>query len=307
MLAQTRGLAIGPDELVITRGSQMALYLLGAALLERGDTVAVESLGYEPAWSAFAAHGGQIRAVPLDEHGLAVDALFKSPPPRAVYVTPHHQYPTTVPLSADRRVALLAWAAKHRVAIIEDDYDNEYHYDGRPLLPLAAADRHGSVATVGTLSKVVAPGLRIGWIAAPTAVVERIAKLRAVVDGQGSLPTEAAVAELLEDGELQRHIWRTKRAYHRRRDALVDALKRQLPDTLSFEVPAGGMALWTTVDPSVDVQAWADAARAKGVAVTVGRQYAVDRRARPNLRLGFARHTETELSRAVKRLASCRR
>ncbi|MEM6997153.1 MAG: PLP-dependent aminotransferase family protein, partial [Myxococcota bacterium] len=288
-------------------GSQMALYLLAGVLVDPGDRVAVEAFGYEPAWGAWLAHGATLSAIGVDGNGMDVDTLARRTPPRAVYLTPHHQYPTTVPLAADRRLKLLRWADEHRVALIEDDYDNEYHYDGQPLLPLAAGDRRGSVAYVGTLSKVVAPGLRIGWVVGPPNLLARIRALRSLVDAQGGLPVEAAVAELLEDGELQRHIWRTKRAYHERRDALAEALREHLGGALSFRVPAGGMALWADVDPSIDVDAWASAARARGVLVGTGQKFALDGKPCPHLRLGFARHEPAELREAIRTLTKALR
>ena len=216
-----------------------------------GDVVAVEALGYRPAWSALAATGARLVPVPVDEHGLDVDALEALAARerlRAVYVTPHHQYPTTVMLDAGRRLRLLELARTHRIAVIEDDYDFEFHYEGRPVLPLAAADRHAVVVYIGTLSKILAPPLRLGFIVAPPLLIERLAELRLSIDRQGDQVVECAVAELIEDGELQRHVRRMRRIYQARRDALVAAVRKRLGGALGFEVPAGGMALWARAD-----------------------------------------------------------
>jgi len=132
-------------------------------------------------------------------------------PLRAVYVTPHHQYPTTVTLKAARRLALLDLARARRMAIIEDDYDHEFHYDGRPVLPLASADPSGLVVYIGTLSKILAPGLRVGYLVAPPPVLESVGAIRSLLDIQGDLATEAAVATLIEEGELERHVARVRR------------------------------------------------------------------------------------------------
>lgn len=139
----------------------MALDLLARSLLKPGDMVAVEAFGYRPAWDALRLAGAELHPILVDEKGLDVDGLqrlLRQTPVRAVYVTPHHQYPTTVTLSPQRRQQLLALAQRHRFVIIEDDYDHEFHYDGRPVLPLASADEAGVVASLGTLSKVLAPG-----------------------------------------------------------------------------------------------------------------------------------------------------
>lgn len=305
MLARTRGLPIEADDVLITRGSQMALALVARALVTPGDEIAVERWGYAPAWDAFEHAGARLRGVDVDHHGLDVDALAERTP-RAVYVTPQHQYPTMVSLDASRRLRLLDWAARERVAIIEDDYDNEYHYDGQPLHPLAALDRRGSVIYIGTLSKVLAPGLRIGWVVAPRNLIETMVRLRRAFDGQGGLSIEAAVAELLEDREVQRHIWRTRRLYAERRDALVEALQTHLGDTLSFQVPAGGLALWARIEDGPRADPWATRAVQRGVRVTTGRRYALGRRPTQHLRLGFARHTPTELHQAIRVLMRAR-
>jgi len=307
MLSARRGLAATPDSVLVTRGSQMALDLVARALLAPGDVVAVEALGYRPAWEALRRAGAQLVPVPVDAGGLRTDALAALAARtrvRAVYVTPHHQYPTTVTLPAGRRLALLALARTHRIAILEDDYDHEFHYEGRPVLPLASADRAGVVVYVGTLSKILAPGLRLGFLVAPAPLVERVATLRTYVDRQGDLGMEAAVAELLEDGEVLRHAHRVRRVYLERRDTLAAALRRALGGALRFDVPAGGIALWTRAARGIDTDAWAERALARGVAVQTGRRFAFDGRARQTLRLGFAPLTPAELREAVRRLAA---
>jgi GntR family transcriptional regulator/MocR family aminotransferase len=220
---------------------------------------------------------------------------------RAVYVTPHHQYPTLATMAAPRRLALLELARRHRFAVIEDDYDHEFHYEGRPVLPLASADAAGVVITVGTLSKIFAPGLRVGWVVAPPPVVGSLARLRSHLDGQGDLPLEAALAELMEDGVVQRHARRARRIYRARRDYLVAALGRRLSDQLAFQVPSGGMALWARVR-GVNADAWSEAALARGLSVRSARHFALDGRSRPYLRLGYASLNERELAEAVRRL-----
>lgn len=307
MLGEARGLAVGPDDLLVTRGSQMAIALASVTLLAPGDAVAVEALGYPPVWEACRLAGLRLVPVPVDAGGLDVGALaakVRVERIRAVYLTPHHQYPTTVTLAPARRQALLDLARRERLLVLEDDYDNEFHHDGRPIAPLAAADGAGVVLYVGTLSKVLAPGLRLGFAAGPREAIERLLARRLVLDRQGDLAVEAAVAELLEDGEVQRTVWRARRAYLARRGALAEALRRELPGALRFALPAGGMALWCRAAPGIDVDRWGEAALARGVAVQVGSHFAFDRRPRPFLRLGFGRHDERELREAVRRLAA---
>ncbi|MCA9579965.1 MAG: PLP-dependent aminotransferase family protein, partial [Myxococcales bacterium] len=196
----------------------------------------VEGLGYRPAWEALRATGAQLVPVPVDEHGLQVDrlaALAERVPLRALYLTPHHQYPSTAVLGAPRRLQLIALARQHRFALIEDDYDHEFHYEGRPILPLAARAPE-SVAYVGTLSKVLAPGLRLGWLVAPSPLREAIIARRSVVDRQGDLVLEEALAELLDEGEVARHVLRMRGLYEQRRDFTVERLRETFGETLSF-------------------------------------------------------------------------
>ncbi|WP_224363535.1 MocR-like pyridoxine biosynthesis transcription factor PdxR [Hyalangium versicolor] len=309
MLASVRGLAATPDSLLVTRGSQGALYLAARTLVRPGDRVAVEALGYHPAWQALRSVGAQLVPIPVDDEGLRVDKLEAAAARqglRAVYLTPHHQYPTTVTLSPARRLALLAWARTSGCALIEDDYDHEFHYDGRPVLPLASTDQANVVIYVGTLSKVLAPGLRVGFLFAPTPFIRRATSIRAVVERQGDLVAEYALAELLEEGELQRHVRKMRGVYLSRRDALVEALSQELSGALDFTVPAGGMTLWARCAPKLDAAVWARRARDAGVWFSHGGQYTFDGQPFPALRLGFAGLKETELREAVRRMARAR-
>jgi GntR family transcriptional regulator/MocR family aminotransferase len=310
MLASTRGLAPTADNVCITRGSQMAIALLAHTLLRPGDVIAVEQLGYRPAWESFRLAGARIVGIPVDERGLCVDALERMiarHPIRALYVTPHHQFPTTVTLAAGRRIQLLELARTHRFAIIEDDYDHEFHYDGRPVVPLASADTAGVVAYVGTFSKVLAPGLRLGYIAAPAPLIDQVAAHRSCIDTQGDQVLEYALAELLEEGVVQRHIRRIRREYGARRDCLVASLREQVGDHVAFTVPAGGIALWLRAKRGVDVDAWARAAKRRGAMIVTAGAFTLDRRPQPFVRLGFASLNPAELREGVRRLASALR
>jgi GntR family transcriptional regulator/MocR family aminotransferase len=306
MLSSTRGLAARADEVFVTRGSQMALALVARAIVSPGDVVAVEQLGYRQGWEALRAAGARLIPLPLDEEGVSADALqdlTRRERVRAVYLTPHHQYPTTVTLAAGRRLRLLELARAQRIAIVEDDYDHEFHYDGRPVLPLASVDQAGVVVYIGTLSKVLAPGLRVGYVVAPPALVDRLAAHRAFIDVQGDYGIEGAVAELLDEGEVQRHVRRVRRIYMARRDALVRAIASELGGALVPRPAPGGIAIWAEVGRGIDVEAWAARARDAGVLFHTAKHFAFDGRPRPFVRLGFASMNEQEMQEAVRRMA----
>lgn len=305
MLSVTRAVAATPETIVVTRGSQMALYLVAKALIRPGDLVVVENPGYRPAWEAFRLAGARLLPLAVDRAGIDVDELAKIAAResiRAVYVTPHHQYPSTVTLSAARRLELLHLANKHRIAIVEDDYDHEFHYEARPVLPLASTDATGTVIYIGTLSKVLAPGLRIGYVVAPRPLVEAVIAYRSFVDLQSDLAVEAAVADLLESGEVQRHIRRARRLYLKRRDAMVDHLKKDLGAALSFEPPTGGIALWAHVAPEIDLLSWEQQGLEAGVIFQTGRRFSFGE-VLHCVRLGYGLRTEAEIGEAVRRMA----
>ena len=305
MLTSTRALPASAETVFVTRGSQMALDLIARALLGAGDVVAVEGLGHPGAWAALRLTGASLVPVPVDAHGVNVAALAslaEQRPLRAIYLTPHHQFPTTSVLPAARRMALLELARQYRAVIIEDDYDHEFHYDGRPVLPLASRDEAGVVIYVGTLSKVLAPGLRIGYLVAPAAVIARITELRVATDLQGDQAHECAVAELFEDGDLVRHVRRMRRVYRSRRDTLVEALGTHLGSAIQVRPAPGGMALWARVDPSIDLDRWAELGLEHGVGFLSGRRYAFDGGPVHAVRLGFTPLDEQELDEAARRM-----
>lgn len=307
MLSATRGLSVEPNTILVTRGSQMGLALSAQALVRPGDAVAVEHPGYRPAWEAFRLAGAEIMPVAVDEHGLDVGALRRltaERPIRAVYVTPHHQFPTTVTMTAARRVELLQLAAEKDFAIVEDDYDHEFHYGGRPVLPLASADTDGRVIYVGTLSKVLAPSLRLGFVVATPDLIQRLVAYRSFADLQGDPVQECAVAELLDDGLIQRHVRKVRRMYRARRDALASALQRRLGWLVTFETPSGGTAIWVTTRDARTTSQWAARARRLGVTFDPGTAFTLDGGPSAGARLGFACLTEEEIRTAVHRLVA---
>ena len=306
MLSATRGLPVNSRSILVTRGSQMALALVARALIRRGDAIAVEHPGYRPAWEAFRIAGAEILPVRVDKNGLDVQALEQLVARRsirAVYVTPHHQYPTTVTLTVSRRLALLRLAAEKHFAVIEDDYDHEFHYSGRPVLPMASGDGASVVVYIGTLSKVLAPGMRLGFVVAPLDLIEKLVSYRSFLDLQGDPALECALAELFEEGLIQRHVRKMRRIYRARMELLATGLGAQLGNFLKFRKPAGGTAIWVRTRNASTTTRWAQEAQRAGVVFDAGAAFTLNGAAVSGARLGFACLDDTELNEALGRLA----
>ena len=306
-LASDRGVVADPARLLITRGSQMALFLAARAAVKPGQAIAVEEPGYPLAWEAFRAAGASVLGIPVDAGGLSVAALEAAiesdPRIAAAYVTPHHQYPTTVTMGAARRLQLLDTVERHGITLIEDDYDHEYRFEGHPILPLAARAPAGlPLIYVGSLSKLLSPGIRLGYAMAPEPLLGRMAAARAAIDRQGDAPLEAALADLIRDGDLGRHARKARRIYRARRDVLATALSVHLGGRIMFDSPAGGLALWLHCE-NVSAETWAERAGAAGLALLPGTHFALDRAAPQALRLGYAALDEGQIARAVDILA----
>ncbi len=309
-LAAARGIPASADRILVTRGSQMAFFLAAQALFEAGDAVAVEAFGDRAIWEAFSRAGARCLPVPVDAGGIDVEALAELARQnrlRAVLVSPQRQYPTLVSLAPARRRRLLDLAAAERFAVLESDLDWEFQYDGQPGAPLAAADPAGVVIHFGVVSRIFSPGLRLGLVHAPAGFVARMREQRLTFDRQGDPVLERAMAELIEDGEVQRHLNRMHLAYRRRRDALIAALRREAGEAVSIDPPAGGLALWVRVRDGVDVDAWAARALARGVAFLPGRQFAFDGAPMQGFRIGFSSFAEPMLDEVAARLGAALR
>ncbi|MDR0229162.1 MAG: PLP-dependent aminotransferase family protein [Flavobacteriaceae bacterium] len=249
MLNQQRGMNAMLDEICITRGSQMAMYLIAQCLLNKGDSVLVEIPGYRAAWSAFEHAGATLLPVSVDSEGLSIDDvkihLKNHSNIKAIYTTPHHQYPTTVSLSLKRRKELVDLSNQHGFVIIEDDYDNEFHYTQQPLLPISSLPYLKQYIYIGTMSKVVAPALRIGFVVTNNKILlKSIGDLRKIIDVQGDVIMEQAILQLIEDGTIKRHLKRATSFYKKKRNTAIDLVEKHLGDWVTYTIPLGGMALW---------------------------------------------------------------
>lgn len=249
-LAANRAVRCDWRELLVTQGAQQGLSLLAQVMLEPGARVAMEEPGYTPARSCFLAAGAEVIGVPVDGEGLRVDLLPADV--RLVYVTPSHQFPLGMPMSLARRLALLEWAREQRVLIIEDDYDGEFRFQGRPLEALQSLDRHGLVAYLGTFSKTLYPQLRIGYLAMPPGLREALLQAKLLGDRHSDSLQQLALAHFMEHGEFARHIRRMQRLYAERRERLLQRLQGDLALWLQPIVAMAGIHLAALLRADVD-------------------------------------------------------
>lgn len=302
MLAHDRGLFVHDQGLCITRGSQMALYLTAQTLVKPGDTVLIETPGYPPAREVFRMAGAHIVPVPVDADGLCteqIEALCRKWPVKAVYVTPHHQFPTTVTMKADRRLELIALSNRYGFAIVEDDYDHEFHFGIRSMMPLASDENAANLVYIGSLSKLLAPSVRVGYVAGPPAFIQALSALRLLVDRQGDPILEHAVAELMEDGEISRHARRALGIYRERRDYMAQCLEKELGEAVFFRRPEGGLAYWVRFRRAQDIDGLLHKAYAKGLSLMSPAPCSFDNSRLNALRLGYASLTPEELTRGI--------
>jgi len=298
----TRGLAVSPANILITKGAQMGMYILSQLLLKKGDAVVVGDPGYMGASEVFRAAGADLQWVPVDDDGLNIDTvekLCKRRKIRMLYVIPHHHMPTAVALCPDRRQQLLALARKYSFAILEDDYDFDFQYASSPILPLASVDTCGNVIYIGSFSKTIAPAIRIGFLVAPVNLIQQATRLRRLIDRQGELLMEEAMANLLRNGDIDRHLKKANKIYHERRDRLCALLQSELGSRVGFCEPSGGFAVYTHFHgmPTREIQA---ATARLGVGMGNGEDYWHDAKRRENaVRLGFASLNEREMEEAV--------
>ena len=306
-LAPVRGIACDPGQVVVTSGSQQAMDLAARLLADAGDEAWTEDPAYVAGRHALAAAGLRTVPVPVDEEGLDVAAgENRAPRARLVLVTPSHQYPLGAVMSLRRRLALLDWARRSGAWVIEDDYDSEFRYDGCPLQPLAAlgsgADR---VVYVGTFSKVLAPGLRFGYLFLPRSLVDAFTAARALADRQPPGPEQAVLAEFIHRGHLARHVRRMRGLYKARRDALASAIKRHASGLLAVVPPPCGLhVVGDMLPPDLsDVDAYRYASQ-RDLQTPPSSAYYADTPARSGLLLGFANSAEDLMDSSVRSLVA---
>jgi GntR family transcriptional regulator/MocR family aminotransferase len=300
----SRGVRCVPEQIIITAGAQGALDLCARTLLDPGDAVWVEDPGYFGAYGALLAAGARLVPAAVDDEGLDVEAArLRCPAARLAVVAPSHQFPTGATMSLRRRLALVAWAEAAGAWVLEDDYDGEYRFGGRPLTALQGLDRADRVLYLGTFSKVLFPALRLGYVVAPPDLAGPLLAARRFIDGHPPILEQMALADFMTEGHYVRHLRRMLRLYGRRRDLLRRELRARLGDLLEVSAPAAGMHLVGWLPAGVDDERAAGLAVAAGVFVVPVSRFGVEPPARGGLVFGFAGVDEAGIRRGVERLA----
>ena len=307
-LGAARAVRCTPEQVIIVAGTQQAIDLVGRVLLDPGDVVWVEEYSYPAARGALAAAGARLVPMPVDEDGLNVcQAAARAPGARLVYVSPSHQYPLGATLSLARRLKLLEWAARAGAWVLEDDYDSEFRYAGRPLAAMQGLDTGGRVIYLGTFSKVLFPSLRLGYMVVPPDMADAFTTARALVGWCSPLIDQAVLTEFIAEGHFARHIRRMRALYARRQAALVEAAGRELRGVLEVGPDAAGMHLLGWLPEGVDDREAARAAARYGVQAQPLSYFAVEHNRRGALVLGYAAPEEREIREAAGRLAQALR
>ena len=300
------GLEASPDEILIVNGSQQGFDLIARTLLDPGDAVAIEQPTYPRAMQVFRSFGAQLIAVPWDDAGPRADVferVVERHAPKLFYCQPTCHNPTGLGMSPETSRRLLAAAARHQVPIVEDGFDGSLYYGPRPPGPLKAHDADGVVLYIGTFSKILFPGLRLGWLVAPPPVIERLQAAKQLADLHTSALIQAAVHRFCERRLLDRHAVRVAREYARRRELLLASLGQRMPAGTTWTEPGGGFSLFLTLPDGVTAVGLLPQALERGVAFTPGDAFFLNGGGTGALRLSFSSVPAEQIDRGVRRLA----
>jgi GntR family transcriptional regulator / MocR family aminotransferase len=305
MLNMSRGLHADVENICCARGSQMGFFLVGRVLIRPQDNIVMENLCDQLASQAFKSCGANIISINQNDEGIdlcALEALCKTTKIRAVYVSPHYQIPTTTSMPMVNRRKLLALADEYDFLIIEDDHDFEFNFSSKALSPIASLDKPNRVIYIGSLSNVLTPSFRIGYIVASREIIKHFSSEIMLIDCQGNTMIELAVAELLHTGEINRHTLKVSKIYAERRDFITKLIKSELKDFVYFAIPSGGLALWLQINTNVNMQTFLNDAELEKVRVVAGTHFSLKNEPVSAIRLGFATLNNDEAAQGIKRL-----
>lgn len=291
---------IANKEIVITNGSQEGLFIISQILLDQNDCVLMEEIGYHPAKATFENAGANVKFVCMDHNEISIDDLEKKIlkyKPKAIFLTPLHQFPTTKILSMGKRYKIYELCINHNIFIIEDDYDHEFHFKP-PIAPMAANDPYSNIIYLSTFSKCIYPSSRIGMMAIPHSLVNAVQSFKRICIHQNDGVIQEGIFKWMESGGLEKHLRRMRRIYHKRRDVVEDILNTS--SKVSWEQPQGGMALWLNIGK--DSFKFAKKAQKKGIYLLPESFYRFDNKVGTHLRLGYSNQNESELTQGIKEI-----
>jgi GntR family transcriptional regulator / MocR family aminotransferase len=301
-LNSSRGVHCAPEQVAIVSGVQEALDLVARLLLNPGDRVCMEDPGYPGAAAVFKAAGARVVSAPLDSEGMMLDkrALEGA---RLVYVTPGHQFPLGITMTLARRLQLLDWAAKVGAVVLEDDYDSEFRFSGRPVPALQGLDQRGLVLFAGSFSKVLFPSLRLGYLVVPANLAEPVSAIISITNRHAPLPDQAILCDFIADGHFGRHLRRMRQVYAERRSVLEECAHKTLVGLLEITGVEAGLQTAAWLCSQVNGEVVAAAAALRNVEVTPLSRYSLGGKLREGLHLGFAAVSPKEIRRGVRDLA----
>jgi GntR family transcriptional regulator / MocR family aminotransferase len=303
-LKSFRAVNCTPEQVIITNGSQHAFDLIGRIFIQPKTEVWIENPGYFGATQAFQSYDGKLVPVPVDKNGFDLAAALKlSRKAQLVYVTPSHQFPLGVTMSLTRRLQLLEWAKKSEAWIIEDDYDSEFRYEGRPLASLQGLDRDGRVLYIGTFSKTIFSALRLGCLVVPEDLIEVFTAARALGGSHSPLIDQATLAAFINDGHFTRHIRRMRKLYQERQEILISEVKKHLAGQLEVKKSVSGMHIIGWLNDGVEDFAVARKAGQFGVKTAAISSHSLIKEERGGLILGYTAIDEKQIKMGVRQLA----
>lgn len=307
-LAKTRGINADVTNILITHGAQMSIFIAASLLLKRGSYVIVAEPGYHVANYVFDYLGARIIRIPVDRDGIDTDLLKRACEKykvSALYLIPHHHYPTTVTLSPERRAVILNIAEQFNFSIIEDDYDYGFQYTSSPYLPLAGSNHHNRVIYVGSFSKSLSTSIRIGFMVAASDFIEQAVYLRKIIELKGDNIMEDSLSALIDNGDIARHLKKVNKVFAQRRDYLCALLHQKLADVVSFTQPEGGLALWTVFSKKYPLENISVKAAKQGLFINDGKIFNHAGSSYNALRFGFASLNEQEMDEAIHIIYRC--
>jgi GntR family transcriptional regulator / MocR family aminotransferase len=302
-LCDFRGAHCHPDQIVIVAGMQQAMLISALAVLDPGDRAWIEDPGFHQARRVFALAGATTVPRPVDTEGIVIHGAPRRRPPKIIYVTPSHQFPLGVTMSLKRRKALLAFAQTHGAYILEDDYNAEFRFSGPPLPCLQGLDRTGRVIYAGTMSKILYPSLRLGYLLVPAPLADAVAKLRTAIDQHSPTIDQATLARFINEGFYLSHVRRMRKIYSERREVFIKQFKKSLGDRFTLDIADAGLHALAWFRSETDLPLLQRAAPNLGVKISPLSFFCIDAKLPPALVLGFAAWSPAQIREGLARLA----